>query len=353
MIFSIVVPVYNAEKYIEECFKSILNQPHGDDSGLTIEVLLVENGSTDRSGEICDEAASAYKEVKTLHFGKIGAYNARREGMKAAGGDYILFADADDLLAEGSLNRLADYISGLQTKGMEPDIVLYNAADNDNRNHKMFDFAFDENRFYSGSDKEEFYEIMCIGDSLNALWNKCISKKLADACLQEKTDDSKVFNHGEDLLQTAQFLDKAESIAYFDQIIYYYRENRQGLTGGYHPEFLNNQVDAWKAFEVYASKWTGDRYKSTIDERKTLTCLICVEKLIFSNAGISTMKKGLKSLLESDFFKEYGYGRLPAWAPESSLYIQSLMETNDPYKRLCKEGTIHAFKSAVKRLLSR
>lgn len=353
MTFSIVVPVYNAEKYIDECLETIISQTDAMEKGASIEILLIENGSNDRSGSICDRYASQYDEVKALHFGKIGAYNARREGMKAATGDYIVFVDSDDLLAKDSIDKLFYYISELGKKSELPDVVLYNAADSQNRQHKMFDFPFDEGRLYKGRELMPFYEVMCSNDSLNALWNKCISKKLADKCLGDESRNEKVFNHGEDLLQTAQFLDNLESIAYLDSILYYYRENREGLTGGYHKEFMDNQVEAWKAFDEYAFKWTGDRFKSIIDERKTLTCMICLEKLIYSNASIGIMKKELKRMLESDFFREYGYGRLPNWTPESSLYIKELLKASDPYKKLCKEGTKFAFKRAVKRLLSR
>ena len=352
MKFSIVVPVYNAEKYIEDCLNSIVDQFGDVQADLSVEVLLVENGSTDNSGKICDRYASEHAEVKALHFGKIGAYNARREGMKAACGQYIFFADADDILASDGLKKLSGYIESLNNKGMKPDIVLYNAAENDSRNQKMFDFKFDENRLYEGADKEAFYEIMCKGDSLNALWNKCISRELADICLGEMSKD-KVFNHGEDLLQTAQFIDKARSIAYLDYIFYYYRVNREGLTGAYHKEFLNNQMDAWKAFDEYAYKWTQDKFKSAIDERKTLTCMICIGKLVGSGAGIGTMKKELRNVLDSDFFKTYGGGKLPDWAPESSLYIQSLLQSDNAYRKLCREGIKNALKLAVKRVLSR
>lgn len=353
MTFSIVIPVYNAEKYIEGCISSVFSHNNGVGTDYDIEVLLIENGSTDSSAAICDKAAAGNDKVQVFHFGKIGAFAARREGMRAAKGDYIVFSDADDLMAEGALDSLSEYVSDLWKKGMFPDIVLYNAADYDHRHGKMFDFPFEENRIYEGDDKQQFFEIMCSNDSLNALWNKCISKDLADACLKDDGKGKGLFNHGEDLLQTAEFLDRTRSIAYFDKILYYYRENTEGLTGRYHKEFLTNQEEAWKAFDEYAVKWTGDGFKEVIDRRKTLTCMICAEKLISSNVGLGVMKKELRNMLDSDFFKAYGNGMLPDWAPESSIYIMNLLQTDDPYKTLCKEGAKHRFKQAVKRLLLR
>ncbi len=353
MTFSIVIPVYNAEKYIEECISSVLAQNTRMGTDYDIELLLIENGSTDDSAAICDKAAAEYDTVHAFHFGKIGAFAARREGMRVAGGDYIVFSDADDLMAEGALDRLSGYISGLAARELFPDIVLYNAADYNNRQQKMFAFPFEEKRLYAGDDMQPFFEIMCSNDSLNALWNKCISKDLAVQCLNDDSKEKKLFNHGEDLLQTAEFLDRAKSIAYLDSILYYYRENIEGLTGGYHHEFLANQEEAWKAFDVYAQKWTGDSFRETIDKRKTLTCMICAEKLVSSNLKPVVMKKELRNMLDSSFFKKYVNGMLPDWAPESALYIKNLADSKDSYRKLCKEGIKHTFKQAVKRLLLR
>ena len=122
MTFSIVIPVYNAEKYIEECISSVFSHNNGVGTDYDIEVLLIENGSTDSSAAICDKAATGNDKVQVFHFGKIGAFAARREGMRAAKGDYIVFSDADDLMAEGALDSLSGYVSDLWKKGMFPVI---------------------------------------------------------------------------------------------------------------------------------------------------------------------------------------------------------------------------------------
>ena len=352
MKFSVVIPVYNAEKYIEECLKSITSQDL-DICCAQVEILLIENGSTDKSAMLCDRLSADNQNVHTFHFGKIGAYKARQQGIRKATGDYIIFVDADDQMSEGSIGRLADYIYSLHDIGELPDIVIYNAADLSQRDCKMFPFSFEENKIYKNDELNLFYEIMCKGDSLNALWNKCIKTETALLCISSEEDNNEVFNHGEDLLQTAAFLDKAKSIAYLNDIIYYYRDNRQGLTGTYHREFLDNQVKAWEAFDSYAAKWTGDRFKAIIDERKTLTCMICADKLVKSEVRGKTLKKEMKALLDSDFFKRYGYEKLPEWAPESSVYMQKLVLSADPYKKLVHEGYVRSFKAKIKRFLKR
>lgn len=120
---SIIIPVYNAGEYIERCLQSILGQTFGD-----IEVITVDDGSTDSSPEICDRFASLDPRVKSLHKANGGVSSARNHGLKAAEGEYVMFVDADDALSEGALSAFA----GMIAKG-SPDFILgsYNIFTND------------------------------------------------------------------------------------------------------------------------------------------------------------------------------------------------------------------------------
>ena len=370
MTFSIVIPVYNAEKYLRQCLESVVNLcvPQGAD----LDVLLIENGSDDKSPEICDQYADKYGFVKSIHFGKIGAFAARREGMKAAGGDYIIFADADDLLAKDTVSAVYSFLTGLGDRVSDtesadilqnekvkslPDIILHNAAGIDTPMERMFGFSseFEPGRIYTDREKDAFYRVMCLNDSLNALWNKAISRKLAQRIISE--DDAnggtgkKRFNHGEDLLQTAEMLDKAQSVVYLDEILYYYRDNAEGLTGSYHREFLENQVDAWSSFDEYAHKWTGNQYKDRISERKTLTCTIAVKSLVYSMLGVKEKKNELGRIMESPFYKEYALNALPKWAPEEDIFIHDIMTGDAPFKKLIDTSISHKARTVIKKLL--
>jgi glycosyltransferase involved in cell wall biosynthesis len=87
---SIIVPVYNAEQFLCNCIDSILNQQLKD-----IEIILVDDGSSDKSGEICDYYAQLDKRVQVLHLENQGASNARNRGIELASGDFIGFVDAE------------------------------------------------------------------------------------------------------------------------------------------------------------------------------------------------------------------------------------------------------------------
>ena len=115
MTFSIIIAVYNVEKYIEECLQSILLQTYKD-----YEVILVDDGSKDSSSQICDDFASKYEQIKVLHKENGGASSARNAGLREASGEYILFLDSDDYI------KSDDFLEELAQKTTSaPDVILY------------------------------------------------------------------------------------------------------------------------------------------------------------------------------------------------------------------------------------
>ena len=99
MKYSIVIPVYNAEKYLPSCIESIAHKSND------IEIVLVNDGSRDASGKLCDGFSEKYSFIKSFHIENGGAGNARNYGASKATGDYIIFVDADDSLSDGFIRR--------------------------------------------------------------------------------------------------------------------------------------------------------------------------------------------------------------------------------------------------------
>ena len=115
MKISIIIPVYNVEKYLRECLDSILAQSYKD-----FEIILVDDGSTDSSGNICDEYSMKYENIKVLHKNNNGLSSARNAGLDIAQGEYILFIDSDDVVSPVMLETLMAHVAGY-------DIVSYTA----------------------------------------------------------------------------------------------------------------------------------------------------------------------------------------------------------------------------------
>lgn len=105
MKLSYIVTVYNTQSMIARCMNSLLNQNLSDDE---YEIILVDNGSTDNSGKVCDEFAEKYNNVKVLHLENLGAGASRNSGIKVAKGEYIWYIDSDDLIEPQVVRELLD-----------------------------------------------------------------------------------------------------------------------------------------------------------------------------------------------------------------------------------------------------
>ena len=111
---SVIVPVYGVEKYVSECIESILNQTYTD-----WELILVDDGSLDKSGEICDQYAAKDNRIKVFHKENGGVSSARNCGIKLANGEWIYFCDADDKVMPDAFNYLIS-----QSKNTQTDLII-------------------------------------------------------------------------------------------------------------------------------------------------------------------------------------------------------------------------------------
>lgn len=220
--FSILVPVYNVEKYLSICLDSVLSQSFSD-----YEIILIDDGSKDKSGSICDFYSDKYPSiVKTQHKENQGIISARRAGLKLAKGRYVCFLDSDDCLLPDALGVLARTI--IETNA---DVILYRwkKIDNDgNEISEVVEQAFQEARYLS---RNEVFEKMISTSSLNSLWSKCCRYELFDV----DVDYSSYYKiqYGEDFIQTLPVLAKAERFYYLDRILYGYRMNDSSITHNY------------------------------------------------------------------------------------------------------------------------
>lgn len=125
MFYSIIIPVYNAEKYLDDCVKSVLGQTYTD-----YEVILVDDGSTDGSANMCDQyvkkSGCKAGEVKVIHKENGGVPSARNAGIKAAKGDFLVFIDSDDYLADSNFLEDAHHVLCKERiEKKEIDILFY------------------------------------------------------------------------------------------------------------------------------------------------------------------------------------------------------------------------------------
>lgn len=123
-LISIIIPIYNVEKYLEKCLRSVVNQTYKN-----LEIILVDDGSPDKCGEICDFYSKIDKRIKVIHKKNGGLSEARNYGLDIMQGKYVMFIDSDDYIA---LNTCALVIETAEHKNADIVFVSYSLCDNDN-----------------------------------------------------------------------------------------------------------------------------------------------------------------------------------------------------------------------------
>lgn len=220
--FSILIPVYNVERYLEDCLESVLAQSFSD-----YEVILIDDGSKDRSGQICDAYADRYPDrIRVHHKQNQGLISARSAGLQQAKGKYVCFLDSDDCWGKHTLKRLHEI-----TEETNSDVVLFcwNRID---ENGKPLNEKVQSIFPQSGPiDKKTVFEKMLVSTALNSLCIKCCKLELFDV----DADYSQFYTlqNGEDLLQSLPVLYQANTFFYLDEVLYQYRANTASITHSY------------------------------------------------------------------------------------------------------------------------
>lgn len=227
-MISIIVPVYNVEKYLDRCIESIINQTYKN-----IEIILVDDGSTDKSGEICDNYANLDTRIEVIHKVNGGVSSARNKGLDIANGEYIGFVDSDDYIHpkmyETLLSNLIDYDADISMcnyiKGIE-----------DNYNFKKI---------------KNNLEILNTLEQMNCLYNDKVGQILGCYLKLYKRElfnslrfkENKIF---EDWLIVHQIHFKSNKMVYTSDALYYYRKREGSII---HSEFNIKKLDALYVFK--------------------------------------------------------------------------------------------------------
>ena len=213
-LVSIVVPIYNAERYVEDCVKSILGQSYKD-----IEVLLIDDGSSDLSGKIIDKIAEKDDRVKVFHLQNVGVAKARNYGIEHATGKYIAFSDSDDLMEQSFVEKAVsvidnvDYVSG-----------AFETFD-ENRNINLIDYMMMFGESVSCTDYLKKMIEYQAGAYWGANWGKLYR---SDIIKKNNLQFEPGVNFAEDFRFNIQYLKHVHKIGLIHDTVYYYRIDTNG-----------------------------------------------------------------------------------------------------------------------------
>lgn len=235
MLISIVIPVYNVENYLKECLESIMNQTFQD-----YEVILVNDGSTDRSPEICEEYSKKDKRFRTFHKHNGGQSTARNKGVEMSSGEYLVFIDSDDFFTDNSCLQIIS--EGLIPR---PDVLAYRYYKYFSSSNKS-DCGIDMSNLM-GLDKFGTIKALVQRDSFFcSCWSKAVKRSLI-------INNEIIFDESlscEDMDWYFKVINFCKTIAVVDYPIINYRQREGSVTsGGFKPKSISDfifTINTWK-----------------------------------------------------------------------------------------------------------
>lgn len=203
--FSIIVPVYNSSQYLNRCIDSILNQTYHD-----FELILVDDGSTDDSGNICDAYAQQDKRIRVFHKPNGGVSSARNKGIKEALGEYIIFVDSDDYIWPERLQRMKD-ISQKQ-----PDMIVETYSVPESYRHR-----------FKQIEEQDFLYV----NNICVIWTSAFKNEIIK---ENYIRFDETIWHGEDTIFILDYFYHCKTIIYNDGYGYVYEKGHEnGLSVKY------------------------------------------------------------------------------------------------------------------------
>lgn len=228
-LISVIVPVYNVENYLERCMISLLNQRYTN-----YEVLLIDDGSKDSSGKLCDKFATVHDKVKTFHKENGGLGSARNYGMEHAVGKYVCFVDSDDQVDRDYLKEL---YYALKKYGADISVCgyLYSSGT------FTASYAFEDGVFNTDEILKKF---ACGNSFFNFAWNKLYRKEIFDKmpmCYSER-------HCAEDMYFNTFYYRYINKAAMVKKTLYTYYVNLASLSNGRRPHFWEDMLLVYDAF---------------------------------------------------------------------------------------------------------
>ena len=292
---SIIIPVYNVEKYVEKCIYSVLNQTYKN-----IEIVIVNDGSIDNSSSLIEKIIKEDKRIIYINQRNKGISESRNIGIKKASGKFIAFVDSDDWLEESFIERLIE-------NAKEYDLVISSY-------YKEFTIG-KERRFLniSGVYSSSFIQRRIVGlldselsdpsqaDSLVTIWAKLYKKDIIDDNSIEFISLKKI-GTAEDLLFNLAYLEYTNKVYVIDEPLYHYRkDNTESLTTTYKKDLFNNWINLFN--EIYkVIEFKNEKIKIAFYNRISLSIIGLGLNEMGNTSGFINRYKNINYILNNDIY---------------------------------------------------
>ena len=283
-LISIVVPVYKVEQYLEKCVESILNQTYKN-----LEIILVDDGSPDNCGKMCDDYAKKDKRIKVIHKENGGLSDARNAGIKVATGKYIGFVDSDDLIDHTMYMKLYQLLTNTNSDIAVCELSRFSKEEEIKKTKDTNVIEYSQEKyarcfFKIGSQSIEYYAP-----------TKLYKREIIES------DQYPVGLTAEDVYGTYKALLKAKKIVKTTETLYFYRYNNQSITGSFSKKDLD-LLKIWDLVVEYTNKYKPEYIEYAIINRKRINFTLLYRyaktyssKELKQNATVKKLLKDLKN----------------------------------------------------------
>lgn len=242
--YSVIISVYNVENYLPRCLDSLLAQNYAD-----LEILLIDNGSKDQSGQICEDYATKFSNITAYHIPNKGVGSARNFGLAKAKGEFICFVDADDYL-EGNL--FSDVESQLDS---QLDLLLFSYYNSIEQNLSEITRSAKILPTEGKKDKSDFialFQELCLTDMMYTVWNKIYRRKF----LEEHQIVFESYELGEDVRFNLNVYQHVNAVFLVKSCYYVYISGRvDSAMGQYNPNRMNYQLEELGKVDQLMTSW--------------------------------------------------------------------------------------------------
>jgi len=325
-IISIIVPVYNTSKLLDRCMESLLKQTYEN-----IEIILIDDGSTDESSVICDSYASLDKRVSVIHKKNEGLGMARNTGIDAACGEYIGFVDSDDYV---DINMYQSLFNAIKENEADTSYCRYFNVTNKGEAFKA------EEKYKLSTYRDHQVQLLLlgmIGSSPEASGDVEIGmsvwKGLFSADIIRK-NNIRFFSErqyiSEDIIFHIDYLKKSQCVAIVQHGYYFYCDNSNSLTKTYRKDrFDMEKILYKKEIESLSDIFKYDIFITRLNKSFAGRVRRCIKQEIFDNVEKNTVNANIKKICEDDIvkkvFEDFTFGEYKFPIYLSGIFVRNRM----------------------------
>lgn len=286
-LFSIIIPVYNCENYIKKCLNSIIEQQFKD-----YEVIIIDDGSTDNSGNICDDFSKNNKQIRVFHNKNKGVSYSRNFALKKVNGEYVLFIDSDDYVDDDYLLKINEIL-----KKEKCDLINMGFYSEVQNNYKTY---YDKISIpYLRLNKNDLKKkIVYLWDShmLYNVWNKIYRYEI----IKKNNILFPNYNFGEDMYFNKKYMECITNFCNIEECFYHYvRERKGSITRIYNKELFNIRKNEYYEFNKYFASLELDleEYLEFSSRRFIERTVGCIENIFSSKLKLKDKTEEIRNII--------------------------------------------------------